>query len=165
MAATTGGGPAGSDTGWGRAKTVPRDPLALAAPYLPTVPLGLLLVALALERAGAVAASWAPGALVAYAAVLLAFLAGARWGAGLRATGMRASIAGAAVPPLLGWAALLLPAVPGTALVAAALAGQGALDVWTADRGDLPGWYAAARIRLTLAAVAILVAAFLVMAV
>lgn len=141
-----------------------RSPLRLAAPYLAALPLAVILAALVLDRGGAVAAPWAPTALVAYAAMLLSFLAGARWGGGLRMTGMRASVALAGIAPLAGWAALLLQPVPGTALTAAALAGQGALDVWTATRGGLPEWYAAARIRLTLALVGLLVLAFLVMA-
>lgn len=112
----------------------------------------------------AAALSWAPNAelgqfgltaLAAYAAVILSFLGGVRWGAVLgdpaalsRWTPLGLSV----LPSLVAWAALLLPPAPMMTLLLAGLIGQFVLDTRAASRGELPDWYAALRVILTVGA-------------
>jgi len=107
------------------------------------------------------AVSWAPDAdlrrfaltaLAAYAAVILSFLGGVRWGAVLhdeaalsRWTPLTLSV----LPSLVAWVALLLPIAPMLALLLAGLLGQFVLDRRAAARGQLPAWYAGLRVILT----------------
>lgn len=91
-------------------------------------------------------------ALLAYAAVILSFLGGVRWGAesardeGPRATPLILSV----LPSLLAWAALVgaasLPPASQLLLLGAGLLITGVWDIRTAS---LPGWYRRLRVVLT----------------
>jgi hypothetical protein len=89
---------------------------------------------------------WAPAALAAYGATILAFLGAVHWGLALRAP---AAEQGAAwgrlglgvVPALIGWVALLLPTAAGLALLAAAILATAAAETWAARGGLVPGGY------------------------
>lgn len=90
-----------------------------------------------------------------YAAVILSFLGGARWGQAVRAPGPDAvTVSLAMLPSLFGWTAVLLVAEIGLARVAMALAAGLALQwLWDVRSGDLPGWYPRLRSILTVGAV------------
>jgi hypothetical protein len=112
--------------------------------------------------AGAVVADWKPEAAVVlarYAALILSFLGGARWGLAIAHPPARTSLISLAMlPSLVGLALLLLPPAARPwqfAGLAAAL-----ILHWLWDlRGDsLPAWYPWLRTPLTLGAVAGLVA-------
>lgn len=101
-------------------------------------------------------------ALAAYAAVILSFLGGVRWGAAIAAEGTEGvdtDLVLAVIPSLIAWCALLLPVgvQPLYALVIA-YALFGGLDVREAARGLWPGWYSRLRLQLTAAVLACLVA-------
>ena len=101
-------------------------------------------------------------ALSGYAAAILSFLGGIRWGATLPRTeaGGRTLVL-SVVPSLLAWAFLLVPAPARFLLFAAAFVGQGVLDVGAARRGALPAWFGTLRIVLTVAVTFAMLAAFL----
>ncbi|MGB5540214.1 MAG: DUF3429 domain-containing protein [Gammaproteobacteria bacterium] len=91
-------------------------------------------------------------ALVAYGAVIAAFLGAWHWGAATAAENRPAVAARmlfAVTPALLGWLATLLPLFYGLMLVIATL-----LLAWFADRHWIEGhaWYLALRKRLTFVA-------------
>lgn len=98
---------------------------------------------------------FAPIALLAYAATIASFLGGARWGAEIgRAGGPRAIFLVSAVAPQLAAVALVaapLPAADRYAGLALVLLVQGVGDALSPD---LPAWYRALRIPLTVGAVA-----------
>lgn len=129
---------------------------ALPAPARLLGPAGLIpfLGLAALTWSGAV---WAPAALAAYGATILAFLGAVHWGLALRAP---AAEQGAAwprlglgvLPALLGWVALLLPAAPGLLLLAFGLLATAAMETLAARSGLLPLAYL--RLRWLLSAVA-----------
>ena len=120
----------------------------------------------------AAAIGWAPvaemrqGALVAlaaYAAVILSFLGGVRWGALLRdepALSRWSPLGLAVLPSLIAWTALLLPAAAMLALLFAGLVLQFVLDARAATRGELPRWYARLRVILSTGAAASVAAGF-----
>lgn len=85
-------------------------------------------------------------ALTGYGAVILSFLGGIHWGLALRdPQGDGRMFAISVVPSLLGWVAVLLPAIPGLALLAAGFLGQMVLD-W---RLALAPWFRLLRMLLT----------------
>lgn len=81
-------------------------------------------------------AGLALNAFIAYGALILSFLGGTRWGAGLLRGAGPAHQAEAVLPSLLGFAALALHFRPEWAL---ALLIAGFLACWWRDRGD-PAW-------------------------
>jgi hypothetical protein len=100
--------------------------------------------------------------MTAYAAVILSFLGGVRWGAALGADGpdgIDTDLVLAVIPSLLAWCALLLPGAsqPLFALVIAFVV-FGGLDARESARGLWPRWYSRLRIQLSVAVVACLVA-------
>ena len=121
----------------------------------------------------AVLVAWAPGVPYAfvqgylgwtlyYAAIILSFMGGARWGLAMLAEGRRpdepfSGLLAAVTPALLAWAAIvpgtLLPLpFPMTArLVLLALAFAGLLfeDLRGVKAGEAPAWYGVLRKRLT----------------
>ena len=132
---------------------------------IPVAPLGLGLAGL-VPFWGLAAACWAvpvwgydrpqvDRALVTYAAVILSFLGGIRWGLATREpdqAGVAGQYAVAVLPSLLAWAALLLPEP-----VRLAVLGLLALGLWPADlalaRARLaPPWYGRLRGILSLGA-------------
>jgi len=95
-------------------------------------------------------------ALGAYAAVILSFLGGVRWGnllfdhASLRSwLPLTLSI----LPSLVAWPSLLLTPVPMFLILGAGLVLQYALDIMAGKRGELPPWYLRLRLILTSGAV------------
>lgn len=131
------------------------------SPAVPPAALALGLAGLLPFAASALAAlALPPGqqgvalqALAAYGAVILSFLGGVRWGLAIGGPADGASLprlALSVVPSLLGWAALLLPARPGLALLALGFIAMLAVD-WRNPAA--PAWYR--RLRLPLSAGAI----------
>jgi hypothetical protein len=136
--------------------------IAEALLYLPLAPMAGLAVATILDLSPVIERELAQRALLALGAVTLSFLGGIRWGVAMRVLvdgrHLR-SLAASFLPALAGWVALLLPARPGLALMAATFAAQGCWDVWSTDQGEAPAWYGRARLRSTFGATAILAAA------
>jgi hypothetical protein len=98
--------------------------------------------------------------LLAYGAVILAFMGGVHWGLGMPGTTPDAHrLCLSVVPALLAWAALILGGRPGLVLLAAAFVGLLALDLATTRRGVAPSWYPALRVPLTAVVVASLLLA------
>ncbi|MBL8581340.1 MAG: DUF3429 domain-containing protein [Rhizobiaceae bacterium] len=98
--------------------------------------------------------------LKTYAAMLLSFLGGTRWGAVLAKDDDGTAATIALLPALSAWIALLLPPAVAFAGLAVAFAAQGAWDSLAAHAGSLPVWYGALRARLTVIAVATMILAF-----
>ena len=101
--------------------------------------------------------SFASAALAAYGATILSFLGAVHWGLALRAPpaegGAEWPRLGLGVAPaLVAWAALLLPARPGLALLAAGVVAVAAVETLAARRGLLPRNYLALRWQLSLGA-------------
>jgi hypothetical protein len=106
------------------------------------------------------------GALIGYAAVMLAFVGGIHWGFELLSSGQdtvlrRARLVLGAVPPLLGWVALLLPLViaPWISLILliAAYIGTVVVEREAGKREALPPRYLWLRWGFTVVAVAMMV--------
>jgi hypothetical protein len=139
------------------------------AGLLPFLGAGLLAL-----RADPVAAARGLAALIAYGAVILAFLGGVHWGVALaepvgypapQTAGLqRARLALGVVPSLVGWLALLLPmALPaptgpwaGLALLVVGFAGTTTVESRAARRGLLPRHYMLLRWLLSAGVVIIL---------
>lgn len=103
-------------------------------------------------------------ALTAYAAVILSFLGGVRWGAVLRDESALARwqpLLLSVTPSLLAWSALLLPLNTGLPVLLAGLITQFVLDAQAAKRGELPDWYARLRVILSTGAAAAVVAGWI----
>lgn len=101
--------------------------------------------------------------LLTYSVIVIAFVAGIRWGAALLTqgeTGHSAGMAVALLPVLTALAALLIAPPHSFAVLAVAFAAQGAWDALAAHRGDVPVWFGAQRRWLTLLAVGAMIAAF-----
>jgi hypothetical protein len=99
---------------------------------------------------GAQADAWL-GALIAYAAVILSFLGGTRWGASLAGGSPdAATLILSNLPALLAWAALL-PLEMSSPTRLSLLSGGLAL-MWLWDRRRPPAWYPALRTTATLGA-------------
>lgn len=96
-------------------------------------------------------------ALLAYGAVILSFLGGVRWGLAIVPTAsasLATSLAISVLPPLLGWAALLLPPAGGLFALAIGFAGMLILDT---QLPQAPCWYRRLRMPLSLGALGALV--------
>jgi hypothetical protein len=113
-------------------------------------------------------------ALAIYAAVILSFLGGTRWGAEIARNPQNPSsltLSLAMLPSIFGWGALVVyefqnsTAIEGAslglslAIITVAFVGQLIWDLAAIKQGTFPGWYALLRILLTLVAVACLLAA------
>lgn len=119
---------------------------------------GLPLLALALPAL----AAWSDRALGLYAAVILSFLGGARWGQAVQSVRPDARlIALCMAPSVAAWGLSLLPDTH-RGLQLAALAAALALHLlWDTRAEGLPPWYPRLRLLLTGGAVASLAAAIL----
>ena len=101
-------------------------------------------------------------ALVGYGAVILSFMGAIHWGLAIAPgtpdgdAGLSSRLVGSVVPPLIGWAALLVPPVLGLLVLAAAFAALLAVDIRATRRGLAPAWYPKLRVPLTLVVVAAL---------
>jgi hypothetical protein len=91
---------------------------------------------------------------LAYAATILAFLGGVRWGAALANPGWRPLLL-AVAPSLIAFGALLLDRDPALAVFALTFAVVGAADVGRRATAEWPAWYRRLRIRLTIGVVAL----------
>ena len=97
--------------------------------------------------------------LKTYAAIILSFLGGIRWGASVRHpsenwTGPTFTLS--VVPSLVGWAAIFLSAPLTFGVLALAFAAQGAWDAFSAQQGRFGLWFARLRTVLTLLVVGVL---------
>lgn len=106
--------------------------------------------AILVAQGGAQADAWL-GALIAYAAVILSFLGGARWGASL-ASGSPdpATLVLSNLPALVAWAALLPLEMPSPTRLTILSAGLAMMWLW--DRRRPPTWYPALRTVATVGA-------------
>lgn len=118
----------------------PIPPLARPLGFAGLIPFAGLAV---LSLAGV---GWAPGALAAYGATILAFLGAVHWGFALRAlpgedfaSAWRLSLG--VVPALLAWVALLLPLPAGLWLLATGILATAAVETLAARRGLVPADY------------------------
>ena len=89
--------------------------------------------------------------LLAYAAVILSFMAAIHWGGAMTQPSeiARAQLGLSVLPALLGWLALLIPALYGYALLILCFIGLYVADAYVSDKGILPGWYLPMRLVLT----------------
>ncbi len=115
---------------------VPFTGLALAAHLAPAPPL----------RAAALTA------LAVWGAVILGFMAGARWAMMLTARpapGLARLAVVGILPPMLALLAPLLPAAAGLGLLMAGFAGLLAFELTPPSRAEAPGWYPRLRVILS----------------
>ena len=117
----------------------------------------------ALALASPLLAAWSDQALALYAAVILSFLGGARWGRAVAETAPDPrTVALAIAPSVAAWGLVLLPASrsgPALAGLAAALALH---LLWDLRSPGLPAWYPRLRLILTAGAIAGLAAGALI---
>ncbi len=137
-------------------------PISFALGLAGLAPFILMTIALFLIADGSLRAFVAHG-LAAYAAIILSFLGGVRYGAALagEATGAL-NLVTAAVPAVLGW--IFVIARPDVALLGLAVLHVllGALDLF-GGKGSLPQWYRAQRPWLGVPVGATLLIAYLVL--
>jgi hypothetical protein len=101
--------------------------------------------------------------LTGYAAVVLSYLGGIRWGIALTGPGEEDTanvFALSVLPALGGWAALFIPPPYSFVLLAVAFAAHGAWDTLSAQGGAMPDWFARLRMQLTAGIVVTMVVAF-----
>jgi hypothetical protein len=91
-----------------------------------------------------------------YAAVILSFLGGIRWGMAVKILAVRRQaidFAMSVLSSLVGWASLLVPPVLGLCLLISAFLLQSLWDVLSVEKGELPYWFGKFRMILTIGAV------------
>jgi hypothetical protein len=105
--------------------------------------------------------------MMAYAAVVLAFLGAVHWGLALaqEAAGNWRRLAPSVLPALAGWFALMLPNALGLLLLAIGFAGAFLADRAAVTANRAPAWYRALRKPLTLVVLAGLAACYAALAV
>lgn len=95
--------------------------------------------------------------LLAYSAVILAFMGAIHWGLAMRADEASdkapVQLGLSVIPPLLGWVALSLPVNFGLPVIFIAFAALYFADIWAVRHGLAPVWYPALRKPLSLVAV------------
>jgi hypothetical protein len=102
-------------------------------------------------------------ALAAYAAVIISFLGGIRWGLSMRDGDSGAGYVLSNVPPLVAWALVLVPDPWRLAALGAVLLALGPMDLALVRSGAAPVWFGRLRLLLsTGAGVALLSAAVVV---
>jgi hypothetical protein len=100
-----------------------------------------------------------------YGAVILSFLGGVRWGAALaEVRGQGTALTIAVLPSLAGWAALLLPPIPGLLVLAAGFLAVAVLDTRLPPPGLWPAAYRRLRLRLSVAVLSLHAGVLLVLA-
>ena len=87
-------------------------------------------------------------ALATYAAIIVSFLGGIRWGAALGRDAQGTNYAISIVPSLVAWACLLAPAPWRLALLGLAALALGPIDLGLVRQGLAPKWFG--RLRLIL---------------
>lgn len=101
-------------------------------------------------------------ALLWWAAIILSFLGGARWGAAVQAPAPDARLIGLTMAPsIFAFAALLAPVTPALRMLLL-VAGFALVLIWDRRSGGLPGWYGWLRQRLTVLAAVGLIGQLLV---
>lgn len=102
--------------------------------------------------------------LLAYAAIILAFMGAIHWGLAMRAdeSSEKAPIqlGLSVIPPLLGWVALSLPVNFGLPVIFFAFAALYFADIWAVKHGLAPVWYPALRRPLSIVVIAFLALAW-----
>ncbi len=138
---------------------IPIAPLALGLAGL--IPFWGLAVALLLRGAFGIQPSALDGALATYAAIIISFLGGIRWGLAVNAKDSEGDYVVAVVPSLVAWALLAVPEpwrLIGLAVTALAL---GPIDLGLVRSGLAPRWFGRLRLILsTGAGVALMLGAF-----
>jgi drug/metabolite transporter (DMT)-like permease len=130
-----------------------------AAGVLPFVALTLAALLRVEERFG-LPPGFARAGLVGYGVVIVSFLGGIRWGAGLfhgDAKRAAALFALSVLAPLVAWAALFMPRPHDLVVLIGCFLILGVSDVLLASRGAAPRWYGTLRGVLTVAVVAVLI--------
>ncbi|MEH6566333.1 MAG: DUF3429 domain-containing protein [Halopseudomonas sp.] len=139
----------------------------------PKLALGLGLVGLIPFVSGALGLWVTPEAwrervleeLLAYAAIVLAFMGAIHWGLAMRADAESGKapiqLALSVVPPLLGWVGLSLPINLALPIFFIAFAILYFADLWAVNHGLAPVWYPALRKPLSILVVLSLVVAWL----
>ena len=99
-------------------------------------------------------------ALIAYGAIILAFMGGVHWGLVMNGSGQSDQNAGiytaGILPAVVATAATFVPHSFGAMLLAAGFLGLLVFDLWLVRRAYGPEWYSALRVRLTIPVVACL---------
>jgi hypothetical protein len=101
---------------------------------------------------------------ISYAAVVLSFLGGIRWGTAIIPSDARRQaleLTASCLPAIAGWIAILIPDILGLTLLIAGFLMQALWDVTGAEAGRLPHWFGKLRMLLTAGAVLSLVAMLL----
>ncbi|WP_417668027.1 DUF3429 domain-containing protein [Roseibium sp.] len=132
---------------------IPGPALALgAAGFLP-----FLALSIATFVAPTDLAALSQKMLFGYGAVILSFLGGIHWGRVISGNDIRWPVLAIGVlPSLAGWAALFVPAAPGTILLVTGFAVTLAYDMGVVRAGQMPRWYPRLRVPLTAAVCAAL---------
>ena len=102
-------------------------------------------------------------ALVTYAAVILSFMGAVHWGLAMHSQhpSRDRQLALSVIPALVGWLALLFPAVAAFPVLLVSFAVLNAADRRAAAAGAAPGWYPSLRLPLTVVVVVCLGVAWL----
>lgn len=102
------------------------------------------------------------GTMIAYGAIILSFVGALHWGFTMTLPSLRPQLRTVAyiwsvMPALLGWIALLLPAILASSVLIAGFIVHYALDRQIVRHANLPAWYLPLRLRLTAVACVCLV--------
>jgi hypothetical protein len=128
-------------------RQIPSGPLALGlAGLIPFWGLALLLQA---HRAVSVNMLLVDLALASYAAIILSFLGGLRWGLAVRDSAGFGAYALSVLPSLIGWACLAFPEPWRLAGLGLVLLAWGPLDWFLVRDGSAPPWLGRLRIILS----------------
>lgn len=137
---------------------VPVAPLALGLAGL--VPFWGLALALLVRSALGLETARFDLALASYAAIIISFLGGIRWGFAVRDTEGFAPYAVSVVPSLVAWAALAAPEPWRLMILGVVALALGPIDLELVRSGRAPAWFGRLRLILsTGAGVALLLAA------
>ena len=149
-----------TDTAPLRPPTIPIAPLALGLAGL--LPFWGLALALLVHSAFGLDTAHVDMALATYAAIIVSFLGGIRWGLALRGGGEDpVPWAISVVPSLVAWAALAVPEPWRLVILGLVALVLGPIDLALVRSGVAPAWFGRLRLILsTGAGVALLLAAF-----
>ncbi len=145
-----------------RSLVVPRTAAIFA--YASLLPLAVGVALIATHGVGSMSAEDVSQGFLAYAALLLAFHAGTRFGHSLRASSVTVAVVATGAPVVVAFVSLWLADPLAAGVLALSFAAQGAWDVWSADRAQLTPWYGRLRLRTAPVAVLLLAAAVVLLA-
>ena len=107
---------------------------------------------------------WVMDELLAYTAIILAFMGAIHWGLAMRADEASnkapVQLGLSVIPPLLGWFALSMPQQLGIPLFFLAFAALYFADIWAVNHGLAPVWYPSLRKPLTIVVIVSLLVAW-----